>query len=176
LKQEKITMTNKQTTIAAYTLIEVMIVLTLIGISSAIVFTGWSNGRVEQQLDSAGREVEAAIREAQNYALTGLQGVAGTEPCQFLVDWTGAASTYRITYRSKNAGGVCDAATDTVIRPYVLKNGVTFSAGGNFSFSLPHAIVGGGPQTIVLTKAGSNQVVCVKVNGQIQTSAGVMCP
>ncbi len=169
-------MTDKQTTIAAYTLIEVMIVLTLIGISSAIVFTGWSNGRVEQQLDSAGREVEAAIREAQNYALTGLQGVAGTEPCQFLVDWTGAASTYRITYRSKNAGGVCDAATDTVIRPYVLKNGVTFSAGGNFSFSLPHAIVGGGPQSIVLTKAGSNQVVCVKVNGLIQTNAGAMCP
>lgn len=158
----------------AFTLIEVMVVMAIIAIFSVIILIDWSGGRTAQQLDTASREVEAVIREAQNYALTGFQGgISGSEPCQFRVNWTG--TSYNITYRYKNAGGVCDAATDTIIRPYTLKNGVTFSGGGGFYFSLPHAGVPGGNQTIVLTKATIFRAVCVS-SGLISVRVGSTCP
>lgn len=159
--------------LSAFTIIEMVVVLAIIGIITVIMLRDWSGGRTTQQLDSAGREVEAVVREAQNYALTGSQGVPGTEPCQFQITWGGAG--YTTIYWYKNAAGACNQQL-AGFRSYTLKNGVTFSAGGSFSFSLPHAGVVGGSQTILLTKSGASQVVCVSASGLISTQSGANCP
>lgn len=160
---------------AAFTLIELLVVMAIIGITASIVLTDWSGGRKSQQLNNSAQEVGAVIREAQNYALTGYQGVAGSEPCYFQVSWSG--SSYSLGYQYKDAGGACNQSV-AGFHSYALKDGVTFSGASSFNFSVPHAAssFGAGPQAIILTKQGIFAVVCVYSNGRVENYTGNSCP
>jgi len=154
----------------AYTLIEMLVVLAIIGITSTILLVDWSGNRTIQYLDSSGGEVQAIVRSAQNYALTGVQGVAATQPCSFRIQWSG--SSYQIMYYYKN-GGACGQLS--TLSSYTLANGVTFDSAGSFDFTVPYATVSGS-QTIPLVKLGVNHVVCVYTSGRINHVTGPTCP
>lgn len=158
----------------AFTLIEIMIVLTILGILSSMLLADFSGSRVNQELEGAAREVAGAFREAQNYALTGYQGVANTDPCRFDVSWGG--STYTITYLYKDGAGVC--GTPTVIRSYTLRSGAVFSGAGSYNFTLPHAVMsfGGVSLPVIVTKASHSYVVCSYSSGLINHYIGASCP
>ena len=157
----------------AFTLIELLVVVAIIGITSSIVLVEWSSGRIEKQLESSAREVEAVVREAQNFSLTGYQAVAGAgnEPCAFKVTWGG--SVYSLTY-FYGSGTDCDQSL--VLQSHTLQNGVTFSGGANFDFQLPHGSFVGATKVITLTKSGSTHTVCVYANGLINNISGAACP
>ncbi len=164
-----------RTYLAAFTLLEILIVLSITAITSSILLIDFNSGRIDQELEASAREVASAFREAQNYALTGYQGVAGSKPCRFEISWIGA--TYTTTYYYKNAAGiVCDQSA--VIHSYTLRNGITFSSSGNFFFKLPRADVSfaGASQAAVLSKAGFDYVVCTYQTGRIDQYSGASCP
>lgn len=163
----------------AFTLIEALIVVGIIAIVTTIILVSYSNSRTAQQLESAAREVEAAVREAQSYALTGYQGVVATDPCRFEVAWGG--STYSVTYWYKSTSDDnCGGARPLVLGSYAVRNGVTFTSGGSFYYTPPYATASfagtNASQAVVLTQSSSWQVVCVYANGLINNRTGASCP
>ena len=163
----------------AYTLIEALMVVAIIGIVTSVILVSYSNSRTAQQLESAAREVEAAVREAQSYALTGYQGVVATDPCRFEVAWGGTA--YSVTYWYKDASDNCNRSL--VLGSYAVRNGVTFSSGSSFYYMPPYATASFDDndgvvesRAVSLTLSGSSHVVCVYENGLINNRAGSSCP
>lgn len=73
---------------SGFTLIEVVIVIAIVGISSGIILASMtSSQRVERETETAARKFAALVREAQNDALTGKQLVASTDPCYYQIGW-----------------------------------------------------------------------------------------
>lgn len=155
----------------AFTLLELLIVVAILGIISSILLVDSSGYRTTQHLDSAGREVEAVIRGAQNAALAGVQVAAADKPCGFRVTWGGSA--YSVTYRYKDGAGACNQSS--VFSTHALANGVSFSNAGNFEFVLPYGAVTAN-QTILLSKLAVFQAVCTYMDGRIITRSGNTCP
>ncbi len=160
-------------TLAAFSLIELLVTVALISILSGVILAVSGNDRTSEQLENSARQVAGAFREAQNYALTGYQGVTGTDPCRFTVAWSGTG--YTTTYSYKDGAGACTQTAS--LRSYQLADGVAFSGTGSFYFTLPHAtIVPANNVTVSLTKAGSTHVVCVSATGLINNFDGTTCP
>ncbi len=155
----------------AFTLIEILIVTAIIGITASVFLFDWSGNRTMQYLDNGAQGVEAVVREAQNAALSGVQVSATDRPCGYRVAWAG--SNYTVTYRYKDAGGGCNQSSQ--LSTHSLSNGVVFSGSGNFDFSLPYGTVSAN-QTIVLTKQSVSHVVCVYTSGKVATVSGSTCP
>lgn len=166
---------NKHTIfLPAFTLIEILVILAIVGILSTIMLVDFGSSRVTQELEGSAREVAGAFREAQNYALTGYQGVTGSDPCRFDVTW--GASAYTTVYWYKDGAGDCTQSS--LLRSYTLRNGIVFSGVGTYHFTLPHAAVsfGGASLPVTLTKAGVAYTVCTYANGLINHYAGASCP
>lgn len=158
----------------AFTLIEVMIVVAIIGILSGIVIIPLGNGRIERELETNAREFVGVVREAQNYALTGKQAVAGTDPCRFFMSWSG--SSYTLSYWYKDASGVCNQTF--LMATYTLNNGVAFGSGDTLYFTLPHANLdfSTGSRGATFTKQSINHIACVYADGRISDQTGASCP
>jgi prepilin-type N-terminal cleavage/methylation domain-containing protein len=165
---------NRKTNIhfRAFTMIELLIVVAILGITASVVFTNSSGSRTTQYLDNAGREVEAVIHQAQNAALTGVQLTSGDRPCGYRVTWA-AGSAYSVMYRYKNGSGVCNQSS--TLSTHTLQNGVVFDNDGTVEFTLPHGTVAA-PATIRLARQGVFQMVCVSAAGRIVTVSGSVCP
>ena len=155
----------------AFSLIEIMVVTAIISIASAIIMVQLSASRATQYVSSAATEVEATVRGAQNFALTGAQKQPGTKPCRFRVTWEG--STYSVWYHYKDNADACTQSMQLSSR--VLSDGVAFDGDGNFEFTLPHAVLGS-DQQIILTKGDVSQAVCLYTSGNILSVVGSECP
>jgi prepilin-type N-terminal cleavage/methylation domain-containing protein len=148
-----------------FTLIELVVVIAIIGIVSALMLTALSASRNSSELESSATEVITALREAQNYALTGRE---------ISVD----CNLYRMSFNGsdyilKNTG--TGAGTCTLLQDYKLKNGVTFVGSSNVDFEAPHAIKTGA-LSVGLTKGGKNYYVCINSAGVITKSPTLICP
>jgi len=142
----------------AYTLLEVLVVMAIIGITSSILLVDFSSGRAAEEVENVSREVLAVFRETQNNALSGYQVVEDTRPCRFQISWSEAA--YTVTYWYRDGAGDCTQSS--VMGSYALRNGVRFSAADNFSFDLPRAGVSFSESSkgAVLAKNDATYVVC----------------
>lgn len=183
---------NKYTiTLRAFSLIEVLITITLLIMLSTVMLVDFSGTRVGRELEGSAREAAAVFREAQNYALTGRtvtgSGIPGTAtPCYFKMSWSGGAGSYVFTYIYKNTSSSTCSPTGPsfVIATYPLKSGVVFSSGGSFYFSLPHASVFDGStdnpvspsKAVTISKAGTFYTICTYESGLINHYAGASCP
>lgn len=148
----------------AFTLIELITVISIIGIMSAVTIVSLSSSRANARLVSAQREVASAIKLAQSYALQG-KTVNGSTPCGFgaYFDFTGNRNIYKIyPIIATNCGNIdcsnlrqCSGSTagfsDPGVEASVLKDGVKFNDtvhSGGYAFvyfNVPHgmAIIGG---------------------------------
>lgn len=161
-----------------FTLIEIVITVTIIGIASTVILAGLGGGRSEREVEASAREFASVVREAQNYALTGKQLTPNTDPCQYRMSWSG--SQYSLTYLYAAAGGSCATPSSSVFATYSLKAGVSFVGALNtVSYSPPHATNDiSGSELIVLTKNGQYHSVCLYKNGRVLDQAGqlAVCP
>ncbi len=156
---------------AGFTLIEVMIVVAIIGITSATVFVSLSTSRSTRGLDRASREVLAALREAQNYALSGRSATISENNTYFGLQIS-SATTYSVVSSTSTIGS------------YSLKDGVAFTSGNTtIEFTLPRGEVrqGGGPLVgsyrISVAKGGSSLYVCLYPTGRIvENGSNGTCP
>jgi prepilin-type N-terminal cleavage/methylation domain-containing protein len=151
-------MNNKK----GFSFLELMIVIAIAGIMTVAMLVPMNAQREKKAVETAAREVAAIVRETQTYALTG-KGLQGHPACSFTFNWE-ASSNYSLS--------------GCKIQNYSLKNGVTFSNGGSFSFSVPAAIITASmafPVDIVLSRGGSSYHVCVYKSGVVSESS-MACP
>jgi len=174
------TLVTKKTqhSLRGFTLLELLIVVMVIGIISTIILMGTGNARTEKQVDAAGREVAASLRELQQYALTGKQFVTNTDPCLYNIAWNIGSSNYTLNYFYKNPNtGVCNQ--QTLMATYTLKGGVTFGNTGSVGFQLPHGKpdFAGASVGFQLDKNGTLGVACLYTDGLTQSLVGTnSCP
>lgn len=152
-----------------FTLIEVVIVIAIIGIMTAFMVVSLSNQRRIRNLDLASQEIAAALRTAQNYALTGRSINAAENNCSFGVQMV-AGATYTLVH---SVGAGC--ATSAIGGDYSLRGGVSFAAAQTVNFLLPRGEVGA-KSTIRLTNGALSRYVCVNTNGRIFENGTNTCP
>jgi len=123
-------------------------------------------------LESSAREVVAALREAQNLALTGkIMGTTNKFPCSYVFQATSGGSGYSISYAYHANGQDCGSSSNEVYATYALKNGVKFSAAQNVPFSVPHATLDGN-YLFVINKGADYYSICLCATGKIVEQSG----
>jgi prepilin-type N-terminal cleavage/methylation domain-containing protein len=171
-----------------FTLIEIMVVMAIIGVITAVTIVSFGSGKERKAVEGQARKVAAAIREMQNYALTGKQ-VGSNVPCKF---GPGSAMSgdiivpLRYSYRTgTSCSAGMSASTDIPGMTMSLENGVTFASDSNeFFFTVPRGelvdFMGVPISTTVniqLSKGSTTYYsVCVYPGGQVKDVAGATCP
>lgn len=168
-----------------FTLIEVLAVIGIIGIASAITLASLGTGRVGKQVEGDARRLVGTLREAQNNALTGERMEVNRVSCAFLFPPSAAAATtIAPTYRYRN-GATCSAILSAALPVFRLTPGVSISvANTGVSFVVPWGQVWDGSMTAplantvqyTLVKSGVTWSVCVYPEGRIEEAAGAACP
>ena len=163
----------------AFTLLELLIVVAFIGIMSSVVIVSLSASRIQKQVEGTSREVSAAIREAQNGALTGKKTDDTHLPCDYKFNYVNS-TTYTISYDYHTVAN--PSCTNTqVLATYTTKNSVIFPSSFNtIIFQAPFSSISGlssDPMPIVVNKGSVNYVVCVSSSGNIWEKANsTTCP
>ena len=158
---------------AAFTLIEIMIAMAIVGIVSSVLLVGFNANRSQKGVEQSAVEVASVVRQAQNYALTGKQTPTGGNPCSFDVTWGGIGTTNVLLVNDWNNSGTC---TPTTILTYRLRDGVTLSGvAGAVSFSVPFSTVSAAA-TIVVSKDTQSYAICISTSGSVTTVSGSICP
>lgn len=156
-----------------FTLLELVVVMVIMAIIVMITLIFLGRGKTTKELDVAVNNVYSAIREAQNYALTGQSVVANTG-CN-IIRFEFDDNTGKFSIDSVDQSGVrC-----VLMSEYELKNKVTFVGSGEIEFSVPSGRAGvtGGVYPIILSKKNENSSVCVYPMGAIITKvSGGSCP
>ena len=157
-----------------FSLVEIMTVIAFISIMMAITFVSFSGKRDETALNVAAREVAAAVRVAQNNALSGVKERGNDNGLCFHTAEGQSSNVYdlSVTHLKNGSGRVCGTATDMEdfsLGVYTLENGVTFaSPTWEVSFGVPRGeVLGGADQGIVLQKSGKYSAVCVLASGVV---------
>lgn len=166
-------LTIRKNNFRAFTLIEMLVVMAIVGIMTTVIVASLGSGRTKRELETNAREFASTVREAQSYALTGKQAIGGGSACAFSVTWMGS-STYKL---GSTPSGSCGAIPTSIVS-YSLKNGVTLSNFGTISFKLPWAaVVSGGGSKVIFSKSSNTHSVCINVEGKITDQVGSSsCP
>lgn len=143
--QMKIKQKNKKFK-KGFTLIELLIVIAIIGIMTAALFVSMSRSGTTNALKVAGRQLAGAIRETQNYALTGKQKDLELYPCafRFSIDYFDDGSYYNIDYAPRSINEQCGDVSEGgyVFEPFVNPVkfvGINSAEGEAVIFTVPHA-------------------------------------
>lgn len=166
---------------SGFTLVELVVSMAILSIMAAITIVSLSGTKTKQEVEGAARQVASAIREAQNYALTGknITSTSTNRACQFSVASTVNTASLSIKQASIS-GASCGAPA--VATTYSLQNGVQFSvASREVLFDVPrgepsdaNGEIGGsqgGASPYVdfsFAKNGSTAHVCVYPLGRIE--------
>lgn len=156
----------KKTNYRAFSLIELLVVVAIIGIMTSIVLVSTNSSKNRKDVETAAFFVSSIVREAQTRALTGKQHTANTTPCSYRITWGGSQITSAYIY--KVGGGSCGSSS--TINSVTLPSGVMFSGSGSVDFVLPHGSVASA-QVLTLQKGSVTQVVCIQTNGRIEPEA-----
>lgn len=178
-------------TIPGFTLPEVLITTAIISLVAAISLISLSDVKKRQEVNGAMRQVASAVREAQNYALTGKNISSGTsdQPCLFRVRANGNpdAQTFQLEQmnvgHSQCPGGGSNSADEWASISYRTMNGVSVSASavgmpvsaGAIRFSVPRGeptangveLTGNYRVQFAVSKGGLTAHVCVYPLGRI---------
>ena len=160
-----------------FTFIELIVVIAIIGIMTALILTALSGGRSETVTSVNARQLAATLRRAQNDALTGLLVKPQHLPCSFTFFTAADGKSYGITYTyhfpgEMVSGGVCphggSDGTGQVLT-YALDSGVTVSpADTKITFAVPRAEPNIASQQFFTVHHGSESaVVCIDALGRV---------
>ncbi len=161
-----------------FTLIELLIVIAIIGIMTSALFLSMSKSGTTNALKVASRQLAGALRETQNYALTGKQKEADLYPCAFKlsVESGDDGVYYKIDYASRLINESCGEdgyEFETFATPVKLVGIERVRTGEDVIFTVPHAkyTVTDQDQTeseYILEKKGKEYKVIVYSSGRIE--------
>lgn len=140
-----------------FTLLELMIVIAIIGTMASVTLTYLGGSRKDRELEVAAREVAAAVREAQNNALTGKNA-------------SSTCSSYVFTYGGSNYSVSNNSECINSPIQYTLKNRVTFQNSGSLSFSIPFGVLSPDNNAVLTLRnqTGKTINVCVYPPGRVE--------
>ncbi len=147
---------------AGFTLLELMVVVAIIGIMSAVGFVSLSDSRNQKAVDLEARKVASVLRMTQNYAVSGYSLDINKIPCQFTFTSMSTGS-YSISYNYRSPVGVC--GSPQLISTFTVANNVSITS-ATVGFARPRGEVAS-PTQIILSRAGLTATVCVGVGGVI---------
>lgn len=155
----------------AFTLIEVLVVVAIIGIASTVILVSFAGKRQSRNIERGAGEVLASLREAQNYALSGRAGSISENNVYYGVNFTADSPAYSVV------------SSNGTIGSYSLKNGVQFSESVSARFMIPrgdvyiNGAVLTGSYSIALTGAAPSRYICVYSTGRIiDNGTASTCP
>ena len=165
-----------------FSLIELLIVMAIIAIMTAVLFVGNQNkNTIQNEVDAATRQLAVDLRSIQNDALNGKQDIAsGNIACQANLVLVSGSSSYTINY-NPTSGTTCITGTTFGQRTVNLKN-ATVDKSGTIYFSMPSGTVNwgtiGSRIQVVSTKDSTKNTICVDINsGNITEKKGDQaCP
>jgi len=157
-----------------FTLIEIMVTVSIIGIVTAVSMVSMSGMKSRKEVEGAARTLAAAVREAQNYALSGKNiRENGDIPCQFRVRVDGSSS-----YSVEQANS--DSCATFFGQSVTLQNNVNVS-GGTVYFQVPRGepkrcvsdlgsceLLGTSSLDYAVSKNGITWHVCVYPLGRVE--------
>lgn len=111
---------------AGFTLIEMLVVIFIIGILSALLFANYRTGEKRYILTQASHEVVSNIRKAQNMAISGTD-IPGTSHYGFGVYFS-RGDNYYIVYADENGNSTYQPSDDVMIGTVNLPNKVSINA------------------------------------------------
>lgn len=170
-----------------FTLIEMVVVLAIIGITSAVIITSLTVTRSSRETERAIHTLAATLREAQNYALTGRSTSVSQENCFYAVRLMSSSQYALVNYY--RSGGNCNSYN--TISTLTMPGGTAISGVASFptifAFSLPRAEVYsatsgalvslGAAQLIGATKGGQTHYLCLYPTGRVEERGTVAtCP
>ncbi|MBP7811685.1 MAG: prepilin-type N-terminal cleavage/methylation domain-containing protein [Candidatus Moranbacteria bacterium] len=169
-----------------FTLIEILVVVAIIAIFSAIVIPNVNAARIGKQVEANARSLASALREAQNHALAGERAVTNRVSCSFSFGPSAASVTsIARAYQYRN-GATCAASTRSEsLTAFSLTQGVRLlEANVGVRFKVPWGEVwnGTGSEKLgsvvryTLAKSTARWSVCVYPEGRIEEVLGSSCP
>ena len=163
-----------------FTLVELMIVIAIIGILSAITIASlFGSGRADTNLNASTDEVTSALNLAKSFSLQGRMPAGRSSICGYGFKFD-SATQYEVFYYYHDVSGSLDCSdssnfTETTVVKQDLKSGVTLSspAPGSDStiyFSIPRALIVFMPSdsNFKLTNSNITKTVSVNAAGLIQ--------
>lgn len=161
---------------AGFSLIEILVTMGIIGIVTMIILTAMGGNRDLVATKSAAREMTAALRLAQNSALSGHVVGSGQIPCYFTFGWDSGSYTVTYVYHTPD-NAACNRSGTLVSR--TLQDSVVAGSTGLVTFHVPFGLRGiTGTTGIVLRRNGSDaaaHTVCVSAAGVVTEQAGTVC-
>ena len=143
--------------IPAFSFIEVILVVAIIGIMTSIVFTSINQSKHRTELETAANEVVASIRKIQNYSLSGKDISSTCSEYRFI------ATINSNTFTIDNGGSTCPFSEN-----YQLKSGVVFGSNIALGFNAPFGNRTNNNAVDIIVKKGSNNYhICVTGVGVI---------
>ena len=174
IKIKKFISADKQVTFISrqgFTLMEVVLVIGIIAImtSVALVYIGGSR-KNKTEVKSATNEVVSAIRETQNYSLTGNVS-SGSNCVEYRFSTTTGTSNYSITGHD-DVGNNCGFNVN-----YKISGEVNFVGGVLISFTAPHGKNSPDNVTVALQKGTERRYVCLNDVGLVTNNgSNPSCP
>lgn len=163
-----------------FTLVELLITTSIIGIMTAVSLASMSGYKLTKEIEGSARILTSAIRESQNYALTGknINGMCGSNaciPCEFKISPGPDGSSYVL--QQSNYGDCANFSGGTTVS---LLGGVSVWSGSmGIRFEVPRGyphkgsggtveLTGTDSVDFKLTKDGKEMHVCVYPLGRVE--------
>lgn len=178
-------MTKEKQKTKGFSLIELVVVIAIVMIMTALLLVVSSEDRTKRELETSSRQLAVGLRQAQNFALTGKK--QGTRrPCDFSFVSTGSA--YRVDYTYYEPGdpsgdidgnGVTDCGdtpllSATAVGATDLAHGVVVATVPEVVFEVPFGKISTiyespitTPITFIAHKAGVYYAVCLSPSGRV---------
>ncbi len=183
-------MINKHTAEKGFTLLELLVIITMVSMLSVMVFVDYGKSNQSLALDRATQKLAQDLRRTEELALSGLTGDTGTNGYGIYFDKTSGNQTKYIIYKNNNANPYYEVGTDTIQETVNIENNIQIYdvqdnsvSGNSLSVSFfppdPTTYIGnnytGHEASVILCVVGDNtQTRTARVNntGRITVSQG----
>ena|SRR3990167_987720 len=119
---------HRQTTKNGFTLVEILVSMSIFVILVALVFANYRYGNSAQNLEQAPRELQAKLRFVQNLALTGKDYDGTTVPPAYGIHFSYPGGSEFITFADTNDDKLYIQGTDTILETITMPNKVTMAS------------------------------------------------
>ena len=158
----------------AFTLIELLIVIAIIGILAAISIPSFSTFTTSQRLSQAAKQVKNDLRSAQNRAINGVKDSAGRKVWGISFDGSNSYVVFACSSLDRTTSP-CTCASRTTFTTKSLATGFSISNGLFIFDEINGDVCGasgalgvGASGSVIITLSGSSRTITVSAGGKIE--------
>ncbi|HHH12444.1 MAG TPA: type II secretion system protein GspH [Candidatus Moranbacteria bacterium] len=154
-----------------FTMVELLVVVAIIGIMTSAVLVSLADSRAKKNAETSAREVAAALRLAQNYAVSGRIFDRSKIPCRYSFVIT-SPSSYEIRYTHHPLGNPTCTTVPETVESFALPEGTVLTGASPIHFTIPNGSLSpsptGGRYVLTVNTSGAAVNVCVDAGGTVR--------